>query len=41
MEILLLPSYPGKHISSIGPRFAGEIHADTNDFSYRDFLSGS
>ena len=30
-----------KHFASIGPRLAGEIHADTNDFSYRDFLSGT
>ena len=30
-----------KHFASIGPRLAGEIHAYTNDFSYRDFLSGT
>ena len=30
-----------KHFSSIGPRLAGDIHVDTNDFSYRDFLSGT
>ena len=28
-----------KHFARIGPRLAGEIHADTNDFSYTDFLS--
>ena len=30
-----------KHFACIGPRLDGEIHADTNDFSYRDFLSGT
>ena len=30
-----------KHFASIGPKLAGEIHADTNDFSYKDFLSGT
>ena len=30
-----------KHFPGIGPRIAGGIHADTNDFSYRDFLSGT
>ena len=30
-----------KHFASIGPRLAGEIHADTNDLSYREFLLGT
>ena len=30
-----------KHFAGIGPRLAGGIHADTNDISYRDFLSGT
>ena len=30
-----------KHFASIEPRLAGEVHADTNDFSYREFLFGT
>ena len=30
-----------KHFASIGPKLASEIHADTNGFSYREFLSGT